>query len=158
MNKARTHKLYVSEQLSRLWPYGFHYIGDVSFESAAYVARYVMKKVVVTRDDQDRLLMKSTGEILRPEYVTMSRRPGVGASWYRKFSSDVYPVGSRVVRGRSMRPPRYYDKLYAVDDPIGFEDLQFRRENALDKSDNVEYRLRVKEEVAGARLKLFPRE
>ena len=158
MNKGGTHKLYVSQQLERLWPYGMHWIGDVSFESAAYVARYVVKKVKVSRDDEDRLILKDSGEILAPEYVTMSRNGGIGRSWYEKFKSDVYPVGNRVVRGRDMRPPKFYDSLYAVDDPIGFEELKFNRENKVDIKDNTLVRLCVKEKVVNARLKLFPRE
>jgi len=154
--------LYRSAVLERLWPFGFSLLGDVSFESAAYVARYTMKKVVCDRDGLDRLIMKDTGEILAPEYVTMSRGGrgglgGIGASWYRKFKTDVYPLGSRVIRGRDMRPPRFYDNLFAVDDPLGFEELKFLRENLLDKKDNSLARLVVKEEVAMARLKLLPR-
>lgn len=138
-------------------------IGDVTFESAAYVARYTLKKVVCDRDDSDRLIMKDTGEVLNPEYVTMSRggrggAGGVGQSWYRRFKLDVYPHGNRVIRGRDMRPPRYYDQLYAVDDPIGFETMKFDRQNSLDKLDNNLYRLGVKERVTMARLKLFPRD
>lgn len=151
-------KLYVSSQLTRLWPHGYSYIGDVTFDSAAYVARYTLKKVAGDRDPSDRLLMKGTGELLSPEYVTMSRRPGVGTSWYKKFVGDVYPHGYRVVRGRDMRPPRFYDNLYAVDDPVGFEDLKFRREDLFDKLDNTSYRLVVKEKVTMARVKLFPRD
>ena len=26
-----------------------------------------------------------------PEYVVMSRRPGIGRGWLEKFTSDVYP-------------------------------------------------------------------
>ena len=37
--------LYKSETLNKLWKLGFCTIGDVTFESAAYVARYIMKKV-----------------------------------------------------------------------------------------------------------------
>ena len=158
MNKPGTHKLYRSEMLERLWPFGHSYIGDVSFESAAYVARYVMKKVVVSRDDQDRLIMKDSGELLSPEYVTMSRRPGVGTAWYEKFKSDVYPYGNRVIRGKNMRPPKFYDKLYAIDDPVAFESLQFDRIKDIDIKDNTVVRLVVKEKVANARLKVFPRE
>lgn len=138
-------------------------IGDVTFESAAYVARYTLKKVVCDRDDSDRLIMKDTGEVLNPEYVTMSRggrggAGGVGQSWYRRFKLDVYPHGNRVVRGFDMKPPRFYDNLYAVDDPIGFEELKFNRQNLLDKSDNTLHRLAVKEKVAMARLAIFPRD
>lgn len=158
LNKSGQNKLYISDQLARLWPYGHHYIGDVTFESAAYVARYVLKKVKTSRDDEERLIMKDTGEILDPEYITMSRRPGIGRAWYDRYKSDVYPLGNRVVRGRNMRPPVYYDRLFAVDDPYAFEDLQFMRENSFDKQDNTELRLSVKEKVTTARLKLFPRE
>ena len=37
-------KLYTSKELEELWPYGFSTIGDVTFQSSAYVARYIMKK------------------------------------------------------------------------------------------------------------------
>ena len=39
--------LYISDFLFRLWPYGFHTIGNVTFKSCAYVARYVTKKCMV---------------------------------------------------------------------------------------------------------------
>ena len=37
--------IYTSETLAKLWPFGFASIGDVTFESAAYCSRYIMKKV-----------------------------------------------------------------------------------------------------------------
>ena len=36
-------KLYISQSLSELWPFGFSTIGEVTYQSAAYVARYIMK-------------------------------------------------------------------------------------------------------------------
>lgn len=157
MNGAGTHKLYRSETLERLWPFGFSWIGDVSFESAAYVARYVLKKVNGTRDDEQRLVMMDTGEVLKEEYLTMSRRPGIGTAWYKKFKSDVYPLGSRVVRGRDMRPPRFYDNLFKIDSPNEFEDLQYERIKSFDINDNTMQRLAVKEEVTNARVRLLRR-
>lgn len=38
-------KLYRSKTLEELWPFGHSSVGTVTFESAAYVARYIMKKV-----------------------------------------------------------------------------------------------------------------
>lgn len=38
-------KLYRSKKLEKLWPLGHSSVGTVTFESAAYVARYIMKKV-----------------------------------------------------------------------------------------------------------------
>lgn len=38
-------KLYRSAELETLWPFGHSSVGTVTFESAAYVARYILKKV-----------------------------------------------------------------------------------------------------------------
>ena len=68
--------LYSSKELSDLWPYGHALIGEVTFDSAAYVARYIMKKVNGDRADEHyRRVDLDTGEIyqLPPEYTTMSR-------------------------------------------------------------------------------------
>ena len=41
----RGNNLYRSATLEKLWPFGFSSIGAVNFETAAYVARYVTKKI-----------------------------------------------------------------------------------------------------------------
>lgn len=43
--KSGKSKLYRSPLLEELWPFGYSSVGDVNFESAAYVARYILKKV-----------------------------------------------------------------------------------------------------------------
>jgi len=99
-------RLYISPVLQSLWPFGFSTIGDVTFESAAYVARYVLKKITGEKAD-DHYKGRT------PEYITMSRRPGIAANWVRQFADDVYPADRVVVRGDILcRPPKYYDDLY----------------------------------------------
>ena len=86
--------LYTSHILSSLWPFGFVTVGDVTFESAAYVARYVMKKVTgKNAQDHYEWVHPITGQVYEraPEYVTMSRRPGIGKGWLEKYMSDVFP-------------------------------------------------------------------
>ena len=102
-------RLYTSAILNELWSFGFSTIGDVTFESAAYVARYVMKKIT-----GDKAESHYQGRV--PEYTTMSRRPGIGKPWFEKFGSDVYPADEVVIRGGIVcQPPKYYDSLYDVD-------------------------------------------
>lgn len=119
---ARGVKLYISDELTKLWPYGFSTIGDVTFESAAYVARYIMKKVTgkqalevdeTTGLRPYELFDTLTGEVheRQPEYTAMSLKPGIGAKWYEKYKNDVYPSDNVVVNGTRMRPPKYYDTL-----------------------------------------------
>lgn len=113
--KNGTNKLYISDKLRSLWPYGFSTIGDVSFDSAAYVARYCTKKI--TGDDADAHYTTEDGEVLTPEYCTMSRKPGIGYSFYKKFKSDIYPHDYCEIDGKKILPPRYYDEKLKGEDP-----------------------------------------
>ncbi len=91
--------IYRSEELEELWKKGHSEIGTVTFQSAGYLARYTMK-------DEKQI----EGRI--PEYLTMSRRPGIGNTWLEKYMSDVYPSDEVITtQGNKLRPPRYYDLL-----------------------------------------------
>lgn len=118
--------LYRSEILEELWPYGFCTIGQATFESAAYVARYILKKITGDR------AAAHYGDRL-PEYTTMSRRPGIARAWYDRYKSDVYPHDYVVIRGgRRCRPPRYYDSIYDLEEPKKFKKIKYNRtKNAL---------------------------
>ena len=98
-----------SDELERLWPYGNSEIGSLTFESAAYVARYVTKKVTGRdADSHYERLDPSTGELVQiePEFATMSRRPGIGSGWFEKFGTDVFPSDEVVVNGHPSKPCR----------------------------------------------------
>lgn len=150
--------LYTSELLDRAWGKGFTTIGELTFESAAYTARYIMKKVngpaaihhYAVYDDQG-------GKHARaPEYTTMSRRPGIGSAWYDRFKSDLYPSDTAVTRGYESRVPRYYDKLLEKEDPDLYDMVKQARIDAdHDEVNSTPERLRSRELVAEARSKLF---
>lgn len=123
----------------------------MTFGSAAYVARYHLKKVGSVVSD-DHYVNLQTGELLAPEYVTMSRRPGIGSGWYEKFKSDVYPRDSRVIKGVDTKPCKFYDSRYEIDDPEGFRMLKLRRARLVDLADNTDDRLVVKEKVKLAQI------
>lgn len=155
-------KLYTSALLQRLWPFGFSSVGDVTFESAAYVARYVTKKITGAQGKEHYTYVDAeTGELSQrvPEFSRMSLRPPIGKRWLDKFGTDVYPRGLVVVNGHEIRPPRYYDKVFAELDGERFEDLQFAREKSARARylDNVQERLDVKEKVTKARLSFLKR-
>ena len=84
----------------------------------------------------------------------MSRRPGIGHTWFSKYSSDVFPQDIVVVKGKVQKVPRYYDKLIERFDPELWNDVRMERESKIvfdiDKGDvpsldarrlNVEARL-----------------
>ena len=144
--------LYTSESLSDLWGNGYFIIGDVTFDSAAYVARYIMKKI--------------TGDIAsahygdrEPEFNTMSRRPGIAADFYHQFKTDCYPKDFITLNGKKMSVPKYYDKLLDMEDPELLKKLKACRAYEF-KQDEFEYfadRLDVKQVVKRSQLKLLPR-
>ena len=150
--------LYRSEYLESIWTYGYSSVGDVNFESAAYVARYIMKKVT-GQAAKEHYVDKETGVILSPEYNKMSLKPGIGKSWLETYQNDVYPHDYVVIRGKKCRPPKYYDKQYHSKNPYEFEELLYKREqNAkLSYADNTQERLNVKEQVTASKISKLKR-
>lgn len=116
--------LYTSESLTKLWSLGHVVIADVTFDTCAYVARYVLKK-------QNGELGKEKYEGIQPEFVNMSRRPGIGKEFYDRYKSDMYPYDEVVIldrdKTRVLRPPRYYDKLYDIDEPETLAAIKSKR-------------------------------
>jgi hypothetical protein len=163
--------LYTSKILEDLWPFGYSTIGDVTFESAAYVARYIMKKVNGDQSSRYEYCDLSTGEIIKrkPEFNKMSLKapkgspkgtPGaIGATWFAKYGADIYPHDYVVIRNKKCKPPRYYDNLYSRKFPEEFEMVQFAREleGKSRSADNTLERLNVKEQVVKAKLALLKR-
>lgn len=155
--------LYSSVELDALWGKGFCSVGDVTFESAAYVARYVVKKVFGSdgRDfgfpvgDCSYRVDDVTGEVTfyKPEFTHMSLKPGIGAEWFRKFraSSEFDFIW---VNGQKVKPPKYYDRLLGEVNPAVKEVHDFERylKSFVMEEDSQEPRLRVREVVARARL------
>jgi hypothetical protein len=163
-------KIYTSDILSKLWseprtnvPYGFVTIGSVTFQSIAYVARYCMKKITGERAEAHYTRVDAnTGEVihLKPEYVTMSRRPGVGKEWFEKFGNEVIRDDFVIMNGNKVKPPRYYDSQFELLNPEGFEamKLERRRVGRLNKENNTPERLRVREIVKKSKFTILKRE
>lgn len=149
-----------SADLESLWKFGQSEIGSVTFESAAYVARYITKKITgKAAEDHYRRVDVLTGEIsqIQPEYSTMSRRPGIGRGWIEKFVSDVYPSDEVISRGRPAKPPRYYDSYFGTQDPDGLLEVQKERTRRRDRENETPERLSVREVCTVARLNLSNR-
>lgn len=166
--------LYSSSTLDAIWGHGFTSVGDVTWESAAYVARYTMKKIngpLAEKIDEKTGLTPyervhlQTGEILEvlPEYSTMSRGGkdgrGLAYEWFQQYKRDIYPEDRCVVNGYEQRPPRYYDQLWEETDPISMEVIKEKRMQEMEKhqADNTPARLRQKEQVKMAQINQLPR-
>lgn len=144
-------RLYRSDQLERIWAKGYCTVGDVNYESAAYCARYVTKKVTGEKADEHyRRVDVDTGEIYQvlPEYCSCSTRPGIGKAWFEKYGeTDLYSKDFVTFEGRKYPAPRYYDKLYRGRNQRRMEDIKNARarRGSGRVEDNTLVRLRVRE-------------
>lgn len=135
-------------------------MGAVSFDSAAYCARYVLKKITgEVAAAHYRTIDPETGEVfhLLPEYCTMSLKPAIGKGWFTEFSADVYPSDFLIVEGRRHKPPRYYDKQLDTETCASIKEI--RKAFAVSQFDNnSKARLAVRESVLNSKLKMLKRE
>jgi len=155
-------RLFTSKKLQQLWPYGYSTIGSVTFLSAAYVARYILKKVSgESASKYYEWIDPSTGEIhsIEPEYTTMSLKPGIGKAWFEKYHSDVYPDDFVVMNGKKMTPPKYYDGQYEHEFPTEYKKIKRERMSALNehKENCTKDRLAVRETVQLKKLEQLKR-
>lgn len=139
--------LWTSATLDDAWRLGQVWIGNLTFESAAYVARYVTKKITGRN-----ALKHYNGR--KPEYTTMSRDPGLGKAWISKYLDEVYRSDEVIVNGAPSQPPKYYDQVLGALDPDRLERVKAARlESAkVHEWNRTAARLAVREEVQIARM------
>lgn len=117
--------LYRSSFIERHWPWGFSTVSEMSFETAAYVARYCTKKLF--KDGAE-----AYAEVgILPERAWMSK--GLGRSWYETYKyetwRDDYIINSR---GHSMGVPRTYFRWLEQEDLLSARAVKKQREPELE--------------------------
>lgn len=145
------------------WGRGQVVIGDVTAQSAAYVAGYTQSKVYgrAAEDHYEDVVDTRTGEVTRrrSEFCVMSRRPGIGAWWYEKFARDLFPGDYAIQDGKKFKVPMYYWRKFQSDgDPSTVEDIseaRFLRAMEVDRVENSERRRGEREEYALARVATY---
>lgn len=179
----RGNNYYKSPSLERLWSHtqeytdlegktcvtplasmGFVEVMDVTWETCAYTARYIMKKLKGSESEfYDRFN-------LVPPFVRMSRKPGLARQWYEdhpdineyEYINLKTPTG-----GKKFRPPHYYDDLFDIDHPEESAELKAARQKMclesikakLERTDlsYLEY-MQVEENKLLSRIKSLKRE
>ncbi len=115
---------YESETLQNLWPYGFCTIGALNFETASYTAGYILKKITGNRAEDTYLRNDAYGVAywVKPPYITMSLKPGIGEKFYQKFKTDFFPSDESPVPGKGIinQVPRYYETILKSEDETMF--------------------------------------
>lgn len=113
--------LYTCPILEKIWGKGFVVIGHMTWETAAYTARYVTKK---WKGETSHIHYGILGQT--PEFCRMSRMPGIAKPYFDRHKDEIYKLDEIVLKTTkqktlSLKPPKYYDRLYDIEYP---EDMQ----------------------------------
>lgn len=166
-NKIRGKEVlyYRSPFLEKIWtpahsnePFGFSVIGQVNFESSAYVARYVTKKLFGKYAEQ---VYKDK----EPEFLTTSRMPGLGYDYLLKYQDNIFDLGYIVLPNGHKAPiPRYYVNKYKEINPEKYNIYSMARFNNMydnlfiENLDSTQERLKCREELKSNNLHLLYRQ
>lgn len=113
---------YVSPWLTLKWNKGHVTVTpSVNYEICAYVARYVNKKQLERKLDNEVL------KIIEPPFNLCSRRPAIGREYYTRFVKEIQGSDEVVLNMRTMCPPKYYDKVCEQIDPLKYNEIKERR-------------------------------
>lgn len=112
---------YNSSTFDKLWSKGHVVIGEVTVQSAAYVARYCQKKANKSID------YEAVG--IEKEYTRMSRMPGIALPYLQEHYKEIYKDDLIYLPdGQTATPMRYFDekarKLGVDVDKIKMQRLQ----------------------------------
>lgn len=172
--------LYISEMLSKIWKKGIVGVGEVTWESCAYVARYIMKKVGDKSNTelydamQDFSISKKQGVDLLgriPEFVNMSTHPGIARNYFEENKDKIYETDEIILPGKNgtprvVKPSTYYDNLFDIDNHEVMQAIKEQRKQVaiesmkeqLSKTTlNEDEYLKVRERKKENQLKHLPR-
>ncbi|AXL14557.1 replication initiator protein [Microviridae sp.] len=166
-------QLYTSDELEKLWKYGFHSIGKVTYQSAAYVARYNLKKISGKNKSEKYTRLDDNNTIIQiePEFILTSKAPAIGLNHFKKYYEQIYRNDLIVYQTengiRKTKPPRYYDKKLEQIDPELYETIKQNRkiksqeienENLTKRATEIEHKNRMQENVKKLQLKQCKRD
>lgn len=149
--------LYKSPFLAKLWGKGNVQVGDVTYQSAGYVARYCLKKQTGKNSAEKYTKIDENGNkyIILREFAQASNRDGIGAAWYAKYASDCFPSDYLVHEAKKCRVPRYYERLFEIDNADKLAEIKSKRVlRANDHAKDLTHeRLHVREQCQKAKCK-----
>lgn len=122
---------YVSDIIRKAWPFGNHVVCDFCWETAAYTARYVVKKL------KGRDVTFYNDFAIEPPFVLMSLKPGIGRDYYDRNKDYIYRFGGFYLDncpGIKIKPPRYFDRLFDLEEPETMEEVKRRRKIISDRN------------------------
>lgn len=111
-------RLYTSKDLTELWPYGFHTIGDITMASAMYSAQYMQKDIQYGHTQSEK--------------KSHSKHSGIGRRYFEIHFQQILSLGYVPFDGKRLPIPRYFRKIAHkhwsyYNEPSNFRDTPQRK-------------------------------
>lgn len=117
---------YQSKIIERAWDKGISNVSEATWNTIAYTARYITKKINGEGSDE---LYHSHGKF--KEFMRVSRMPGIGEGYYEKHKDEIYTTDSILIKNKTgsihVKPPSYYDKKFEKENPKRWREIQKQR-------------------------------
>lgn len=123
--------LYTSKELNKIWGKGYVVVGNLNYQSACYVARYVTKKLFGK-------IAKIVYENKKPEFTESSRSVGIGLlKWLKdkikiKENKGIYIKIKDKVKLKKI--PKYFMKKWKEENALEYDWHVFEQTNIAKKN------------------------
>lgn len=138
-NNKQGDELWECPRISEIWGKGYVTIGKLTWQSAAYVARYITKKQIGKESEK---WYQSQG--IEKEFVRMSRNPGIGmpAILSNSISIDKIMQEDKIrvakkIGTLDMKVPQYFNRAYRAMEPEQMEIIEKKRQERAETSKRV---------------------
>lgn len=128
--KYEKYVYYENTILEKCWKKGWAQITECSWNTIAYVARYITKKINGPGSEEE---YAAKGQV--KEFFRVSNQPGIGREYYEKHKEEIYKDDKVLIRNAKgshwVKPPTYFDKLYEKEFPEKFEEIKRKRKKEM---------------------------
>lgn len=156
-----------SHMIEKCWKNGISNCCPATWNTMAYVARYITKKVKGAESEEH---YKILGQV--KEFFRASLKPAIGYNYYEKHWEDIYKNDRVMIRTKDgptyVTPPKYFDKCLKEDQPELYEKIKRDRKakaiaknalkdmtTSLDRLKQLAVEERVKEDAGKKLLREF---
>ena len=158
---------FICKEIEEIWGKGRVRISELNWQTCAYTARYITKKI---NGEMAKEHYPSKGQT--KEFVRMSRMPGIAKDFYDRHKDEIYKLDEIILKVTdsktiSVKPCSYYDRLYDIENHERMQELkEIRKENAVEAQKVINSKttltmlkqLNIAEELQIAKAKALKRE
>ena len=116
--------------IERAWGKGMVQIGECNWNSIAYVARYITKKINGNESEE---FYAMQGE--EKEFFRASNQPGIGGIYYENNKEKIYKNDKILIQNLKgvhwIKPPEYFDRLYEKEYPEKMQEIKEKRKKEM---------------------------